>query len=89
MIDSPLGGRMSYPYSITRPWILDEDPGFRRGRCGCRSKPFPMSMIWPSYPDRWIAQRINGKKFKDKATAAGRKILERICLLASYKNEAL
>jgi len=28
-----------------------------------RSKPFPMSMIWPSYSDTWIAQRINGKKF--------------------------
>jgi glucose dehydrogenase len=28
-----------------------------------RSKPFPMSMIWPSYSDMWIAERINGKKF--------------------------
>jgi choline dehydrogenase-like flavoprotein len=28
-----------------------------------RSKPFPMSMIWPSYSDNWIAARINGKKF--------------------------
>src|SRR5262245_37364493 len=29
-----------------------------------RSKPFPMSMIWPSYSDRWIAGKINGKKFE-------------------------
>ena len=29
-----------------------------------RSKPFPMSMIWPSYSDQWIADRINGKKFE-------------------------
>jgi choline dehydrogenase-like flavoprotein len=28
-----------------------------------RSKPFPMSMIWPSYSDIWIADRINGKTF--------------------------
>jgi choline dehydrogenase-like flavoprotein len=28
-----------------------------------RSKPFPMSMIWPSYSDNWIAERINGKSF--------------------------
>jgi len=30
-----------------------------------RSKPFPMSMIWPSYSDNWIAARINGKTFAD------------------------
>lgn len=29
-----------------------------------RSKPFPMSMIWPSYSDQWIAARINGQKFE-------------------------
>jgi choline dehydrogenase-like flavoprotein len=29
-----------------------------------RSKPFPMSMIWPSYSDTWIADRINGKSFE-------------------------
>jgi glucose dehydrogenase len=29
-----------------------------------RSKPFPMSMIWPSYSDMWIADKINGKKFE-------------------------
>jgi choline dehydrogenase-like flavoprotein len=29
-----------------------------------RSKPFPMSMIWPSYSDTWIAGKINGKKFE-------------------------
>ncbi|HTQ60453.1 MAG TPA: GMC family oxidoreductase [Candidatus Solibacter sp.] len=29
-----------------------------------RSKPFPMSMIWPSYSDLWIADRINGKIFE-------------------------
>jgi glucose dehydrogenase len=29
-----------------------------------RSKPFPMSMIWPSYSDTWIAERINGKSFE-------------------------
>jgi glucose dehydrogenase len=28
-----------------------------------RSKPFPMSMIWPSYSDLWIADRINGQVF--------------------------
>jgi choline dehydrogenase-like flavoprotein len=28
-----------------------------------RSNPFPMSMIWPSYSDTWIAARINGKRF--------------------------
>jgi len=28
-----------------------------------RSKPFPMSMIWPSYSDNWIAARINGQSF--------------------------
>ena len=28
-----------------------------------RSKPFPMSMIWPSYSDMWIADRIHGKSF--------------------------
>lgn len=28
-----------------------------------RSKPFPMSMIWPSYSDIWIAERINGRSF--------------------------
>lgn len=29
-----------------------------------RSKPFPMSMIWPSYSDNWIAGKINGEKFE-------------------------
>jgi choline dehydrogenase-like flavoprotein len=29
-----------------------------------RSKPFPMTMIWPSYSDRWIADRINGQEFE-------------------------
>jgi choline dehydrogenase-like flavoprotein len=29
-----------------------------------RSKPFPMSMIWPSYSDNWIASRINGESFE-------------------------
>jgi choline dehydrogenase-like flavoprotein len=29
-----------------------------------RSKPFPMSMIWPSYSDRWIAEQLNGKEFE-------------------------
>jgi choline dehydrogenase-like flavoprotein len=29
-----------------------------------RSKPFPMSMIWPSYSDGWIAKRIDGKVFE-------------------------
>jgi choline dehydrogenase-like flavoprotein len=29
-----------------------------------RSKPFPMSMIWPSYSDLWVAARINGKSFE-------------------------
>src|SRR6266705_31544 len=29
-----------------------------------RSRPFPMSMIWPSYSDNWIAERINGKAFE-------------------------
>ena len=29
-----------------------------------RSKPFPMSMIWPSYSDLWISERINGKSFE-------------------------
>ena len=28
-----------------------------------RSRPFPMSMIWPSYLDNWIASRINGQDF--------------------------
>jgi choline dehydrogenase-like flavoprotein len=28
-----------------------------------RSHPFPMSMIWPSYSDNWIAARLNGKTF--------------------------
>jgi len=29
-----------------------------------RSKPFPMSMIWPSYSDLWIANRLNGQAFE-------------------------
>jgi choline dehydrogenase-like flavoprotein len=29
-----------------------------------RSKPFPMSMIWPSYSDTWITERINGSIFE-------------------------
>jgi glucose dehydrogenase len=29
-----------------------------------RSKPFPMSMIWPSYSDLWIADRLNGQAFE-------------------------
>jgi choline dehydrogenase-like flavoprotein len=29
-----------------------------------RSKEFPMSMIWPSYSDMWIASQINGKSFE-------------------------
>lgn len=29
-----------------------------------RSRPFPMSMIWPSYSDQWIAARIDGRKFE-------------------------
>ncbi len=28
-----------------------------------RSRPFPMSMIWPSYLDNWIAARINDQDF--------------------------
>lgn len=30
-----------------------------------RSHAFPMSMIWPSYSDRWISERINGEIFDD------------------------
>lgn len=29
-----------------------------------RSKPFPMSMIWPSFSDIWIAERIDGRDFE-------------------------
>jgi choline dehydrogenase-like flavoprotein len=29
-----------------------------------RSQRFPMSMIWPSYSDQWIAQRLDGRKFE-------------------------
>jgi choline dehydrogenase-like flavoprotein len=29
-----------------------------------RSQPFPMSMIWPSYSDRWIAERIDNRSFE-------------------------
>jgi choline dehydrogenase-like flavoprotein len=29
-----------------------------------RSKPFPMSMIWPSYSDSWIAARLKGQSFE-------------------------
>jgi glucose dehydrogenase len=29
-----------------------------------RSQPFPMSMIWPSYSDSWIAARINDQEFE-------------------------
>src|SRR5215510_10234160 len=28
-----------------------------------RTKPFPMNMIWPSFSDKWISDRINGQKF--------------------------
>ena len=33
-------------------------------RSGRGSRPFPMSMIWPSYSDLWIAERINGQAFE-------------------------
>jgi choline dehydrogenase-like flavoprotein len=29
-----------------------------------RSRPFPMSMIWPSYSENWIAARINDREFE-------------------------
>jgi choline dehydrogenase-like flavoprotein len=29
-----------------------------------RSKPFPMSKIWPSYSDTWVAARIDGTSFE-------------------------
>jgi hypothetical protein len=35
-----------------------------------RSKPFPVSMIWPSYSDTWIAARINGKSFEGPNAAS-------------------
>jgi glucose dehydrogenase len=42
-----------------------------------RSQPFPMSMIWPSYSDLWIADRINGKilegaEFRVRSTPSAR-----------------
>jgi choline dehydrogenase-like flavoprotein len=32
-----------------------------------RSQPFPMTMVWPSYSDYWVAERIDGKEFAGAA----------------------
>ena len=67
MVDWPIS------YDDLEPWYCDAER--EMGVAGSdaewdglfgspRSKPFPMSMIWPSYSDDWIAQRINGKKFQ-------------------------
>lgn len=61
-------------YDVLEPWYCDAEREI--GVAGSdeewadifgsqRSQPFPMSMIWPSYSDRWIAERIDGKVFED------------------------
>src|SRR5882724_6710591 len=66
MVDWPIG------YDDLEPWYCDAER--EMGVAGSheewdglfdspRSKPFPMSMIWPSYSDNWIAERINGRTF--------------------------
>jgi len=66
MVDWPIG------YDDLEPWYCDAER--EMGVAGSheewdglfdspRSKPFPMSMIWPSYSDNWIAERINGRSF--------------------------
>jgi glucose dehydrogenase len=67
MVDWPI------TYDDLEPWYCDAER--EMGVAGSdeewnnlfdspRSKPFPMSMIWPSYSDMWIAEKINGKKFE-------------------------
>jgi choline dehydrogenase-like flavoprotein len=59
-------------YDDIEPWyceaeaelgVAGDDEEWRDLFESSRSKPFPMSMIWPSYSDRWIAQRIDGQTF--------------------------
>ncbi len=67
-------GLVDWPisYDDLEPWYCDAE--WEMGVAGSheewnnlfdspRSKPFPMSMIWPSYSDNWIAARINGQSF--------------------------
>jgi choline dehydrogenase-like flavoprotein len=67
MVDWPIS------YDDLEPWYCDAES--EMGVSGSneewnnlfnspRSKPFPMSMIWPSYSDTWIAGRINGQRFR-------------------------
>lgn len=67
MVDWPIS------YDDLEPWYCDAEE--EMGVAGSheewdglfdspRSKPFPMSMIWPSYSDNWIAARINGQTFE-------------------------
>jgi choline dehydrogenase-like flavoprotein len=67
MVDWPI------TYDDLEPWYCDAER--EMGVAGSheewnnlfdspRSKPFPMSMIWPSYSDMWIAEKINGKEFE-------------------------
>ncbi len=67
MVDWPI------TYDDLEPWYCDAER--EMGVAGSdeewnnlfdspRSKPFPMSKIWPSYSDLWIAEKINGKKFE-------------------------
>jgi choline dehydrogenase-like flavoprotein len=67
MVDWPID------YDDLEPWYCDAER--EMGVAGSheewnnlfdspRSQPFPMTMIWPSYSDQWIADRINGKTFE-------------------------
>ena len=67
MVDWPIS------YDDLEPWYCDAER--EMGVAGSndewkdifnspRSNRFPMSMIWPSYSDTWIAERINGQKFE-------------------------
>jgi choline dehydrogenase-like flavoprotein len=72
--DFPAGmGDWPITYDDLEPWyceaeaemgIAGSDEEWNNLFDSPRSKPFPMSMIWPSYSDTWIAGKINGKKFE-------------------------
>ena len=60
-------------YDDLEPWyceaeaemgVAGSDPEWQNLFNSPRSKPFPMSMIWPSYSDRWIAEQLDGKEFE-------------------------
>ena len=66
MVDWPISYDDLEPWYCEAEWemgVAGSDEEWQDLFGSHRSHRFPMSMIWPSYSDTWIAGKINGEKF--------------------------